>query len=355
MALTNWLAKLAAVRAGTDYAKILCVGDSTTWGYDGLGTPPLTGAYPARLCALIAADGTPATIGLNTCNTGAEDDARWSMASWAHFTSGGFVSSRYGNSGSGTLAFSPGYECNTADVYYITNSGLGSCSVSVDGGSATVINSSGVTGGIGKTTITFAPGSSHVISFAPVSGDFFFLCGIDCYDSTTKSVRIALSGANSSSTSNWSGSGEGFGSINAIRVYAPDLTIFKLGINDAGFDVSVADWTTRTQAIAAAAQESGDFLLVSVTASQNSGIFMREQEYATAAAGLGYDFIDALNLHYVDWATANAQGWMYDGFHDSGAGHQAFAEYLFPSVAPAPAPSGNGSAMSVSLGLHLGL
>jgi lysophospholipase L1-like esterase len=53
------------------------------------------------------------------------------------------------------------------------------------------------------------------------------------------------------------------------KTYAPDLTFISLGINDAGLSTPAATFSTNMQAIIAAAQVSGDVVLMSIPPSQD--------------------------------------------------------------------------------------
>lgn len=346
MALPNFANAVANVLAGTGYAKVLCAGDSTTWGKGGGGSnPPVDTSYPARLKELIQSAGVPCSFGLNCYGNADPADARWTVGSgWAirgALTGFGNTSLQAVSGALGTVSFAPGYLCDAADIYYAQNNGLGAVSVSVDDGESTALPTAGGAG-IAKATITFPSGSGHNIVFSAPTGGDWYLCGVDCYDSTSKNVRVSVSGVSGSNSGNWADSSNGFSALNAIRKYEPDLTIISLGINDARFNTPVSGWAPNIAAIISAAQESGDVLLVSVIPSEDAGYFARELEYAAYSPTFGVDFADLLNDLFVDFQTADANGWMSDDLHGSGEGYQQEAQFIFSflGISP-PAPSGN--------------
>lgn len=334
---TKWRKAMSQVRNGGGYAKLFIAGDSTSWGKGGGGSnPPYVNAWPKRLQELLNSYMVPASVGLNAYGNADPADSRWTLGTgWSISTSGGFATKcLLGNGGTATT-FAPGYACDTADIYSIQyTTGMGSCGVSVDGGGTTTIAGTG-TSSVKKTTITFPAGSAHTISFGAPSGGNFFIIGVDCYDSTTKSVRVSLTGVSTSTTTDWINNSNAFQSLSAITTYAPDLTIIQLGINDAQFNSwSAATWSTNTQTLITAAKASGDVILATVVPTNPTGHAWAslEADYAAAAQTLaatnGCGLVDIYN-RFGSYTAANAAGYMADDFHTTGFGDCDMAQAIF--------------------------
>jgi lysophospholipase L1-like esterase len=337
---TKWRQALGRVNAGTGNAKLLCIGDSTMWGLNADGPD---GSAPPRVLAgmldrLLAP--TQYTFGIPYGDQGSTvapgNDARWSYGSgWGHSTWGFGGKGCVTHSGTATstpLTYTPGIECDTFEVYYMANSGLGSIDLSIDGGAVTTVSTGGGTIRWAKTTLTVAAGSSHVLSIVK-SLNTVFILGVNAYLSTKKSVHVWNAGlcsskAYASGAVGWGDTGVGK-SVDGIKFIDPDLTIIQLGINDAQLTPysTTAEWETAIRAIIAAAKETGDVILSSVVPSDpalNTGATVaREQGYRdralTIAQETGCTYFDVFG-RFGSWTTAQAQGFISDALHLTAAG-----------------------------------
>lgn len=325
----KWRSKIAAVRAGTGQAKLLCVGDSTTIGYQAT----VAQSYPSKLVAALA-DYIPAAKGLAIPVTDASDP-RWETASWVMVTSFGWGDGRAyvaDNNTKGTLAFTPGIECDTFDVYLFGSGGYGTVSVNIDGGAATTLNTATLAGTPGKVTVTAAPGSSHVVNItntsaaAPVA-----VLGVDAYLSTTPKVRVGNAGKSGSTTAQWGdaqGVTSGSGSSACIRAYAPDLTLVMLGINDSIAGVTEATWTANITKTINAGKASGSVILMSTVPSGPSVTTAGQIAYRNAslalAKTLGVGYIDVY-ARFGSYATAQPFGFYADETHPNAVGYSDMA------------------------------
>lgn len=297
--------------------KILCVGDSTT---QGVGAPTANavnvGSYPAQLVARLNALGLPAVKGLAipaAGNGGNYLDSRfsttgtaWSIPSvnnqpgWANIASYGAPAAS-----SGTLVFDgSGQTVDTFAVYYLAYPGNGTVSCTVNGGAATNISSNAAAGwGVGYVNCT--AGTSNVLTINAPTGGSFYVVGVEAVGSQVASVRVGNAGVGGSKAADWTSSpvNSAFASTAGIQLYAPDVTIIMLGINDAIASVTTASWTSSMQSIITAAKASGDVILMSCIQSdpaQNSAaIISAEQAFGQACIGLaqsnGAMFLDLQN------------------------------------------------------------
>jgi hypothetical protein len=225
----------------------------------------------------------------------------------------------------------------------------GTIDMSIDGGTATTVNTS-AGGGVqrwGKTTLTVAAGSSHVLSIVK-SLNTVFIYGVNAYLSTKKSIHIWNAGL-CSSKAYATGSDVGWGdtgaakSVDGIKFIDPDLTIIQLGINDAQLSPysTTAEWEASIRAIIAAAKETGDVILVSVIPSDpslNAGATVaREQGYRDRALIIaqetGSTYFDLFG-RFGSWTAAQAQGFISDQLHLTAAGGADVADAMRKIIAP---------------------
>lgn len=271
--LRKWRKALANVRSGTADAKVLCIGDSTTTGVGISGNiQGLPGAYPYILASMLNASGLPSARGLGIPGKSGNSDSRWTIAAnagagWYYLA--GYAWGANGNlnlaSGiNGTLVYTDAVLADRYDVYYLQNTGLATMDITATGGS-TVTQATVGTAGVNKVTASAAAAATtNTVSIARNTSGALHIIGIEPWLSTTKQVRIANAGVGGSAASDWAGNGSSasFRSTVCIQAYAPDLTIISLGINDANSAASVSTWHTNLATLIAAAQVSGDVVIV---------------------------------------------------------------------------------------------
>jgi lysophospholipase L1-like esterase len=347
----KWRKVLAKVRTGESQAKIFCLGDSITFGEGAtFGTNPIyRNCWPKRLAELLNAQYIPADVGLATGGTGAPvADTRFTLGTgWTYATPNfGFGNHTINGAAAaaGNLVFSPTHPCNTADIYYASAAGsFSSCSVSIDGGATTTLTSSG---SLSLAKVTKSLGSvatNHTITLSapttPGGFNYFMLVGIDAYDNTTTKVRVSTTGVAGTMTTDWMNSGNAVRSIESLQTYAPDLTIINLGVNDASTPLSLATYISNMGTIITAAQASGDVLLTGCIPTDPvtfPGRATVELDYSTnglksLSNTYGCGVVD-WNARWVDYATANAAGYMQDTIHPTAAGYADMAQALVNAI-----------------------
>lgn len=372
---SRFQAALARVKAATADAVVLVVGDSTDAGL-GAGGPGPGGNSPAvniarRIDRLVApatytggqppGEGAPGGIAFDprwSMGAGWQMDSEYGMGGRGTFTSDGSVTSQ-------PLTYTPGTLCDTFDVYYLSNtgSGLGHLALSVDGGAVVDVDCGALGYGIRKATVTCPLGSGHTLSIVKSIGTTF-VAFVEARDSTRKTVRVINAGVCSSRAYAPAGQGYvGWGnpddaghSTGTIKAVAPDLTIIRLGINDAFIPPysSLAQWEAAVRALIAAAQVSGDVVLASTVPSQNGGdagdAIVRETEQRARLYAIAED-TGALPLdvfaRFGNFALADQRGWMSDPIHLSATGSLAVADlhadvFTTPRSLPALAASFTG-------------
>jgi lysophospholipase L1-like esterase len=351
---TRWRQALSRVRTGEGYATLLCIGDSITQGETStFGTNPIfRNCWPHKLQELLDAYYVPAQIGLCSGGYGTPGpDLRFTLGSGWSWAAANIGFSKYSiqsaGGAAGTMTYAPGYLCDKADIYFkVHNSNQGNSSVTVDGGAPTALTGFGTPSRVEVVNVDLGGlADTHVLTFAGatiVDGlGLFDIIGIDAYDSTTPCVRVGLLGRSGASTEEWGFGGypgAGFQSLDAIAKAAPDLTIINLGVNDAAVPVSLATYIANMAAVIDVCQLTGDVLLTGLIPS--GGVFSGRQpielDYSVNGLGSlatshGCGVVD-LNARWVDFATADALGWMTDSLHPTAAGYADMAQAIFNAL-----------------------
>lgn len=326
--LKKWRAAKSRVRLNLGDAKILCVGDSTTFGASNALTLTPNGAWPARLATLLNNQlGLLAAPGFATPPIAANlaADTFWTAgAGWPSSRTHGFGQSGWGalNPG-GTLVYADSRATfDRYDVYYLHGPSLGSISATATGGSATPCTGSDFS--LAKTTVSAAAaGTGNSISMT-ATGQIFF-CGIEPWNSAISRIRVGNGGVSASATDQWIGDSP-YGGPDGITTYAADLVIISLGTNDAVNGNSTSKYLTQLNTIIAAAVAVGsDVLLLSQPATSDVPTQQVAQDAGMAALGL--PFLDDFN-RLGAYAAVNSLGFMDDAHHKNNAGLWDEADFI---------------------------
>jgi lysophospholipase L1-like esterase len=345
--LKTWRKALARVRAGAGQAKILCVGDSTTFGMGaGTGAQGTIGArtksWPVKLAEILNAAGIPAHAG-SICGNGALTDADFVAydprltlgAGWAQSTVTSLATRTWLNTTSvNPLNFTPARAFDTIEVYYLQNAGYGTFTVGVDGGAAAAtINAAGAQA-LMKATVT-VPKGTHTINIARNgTGAGVHIAHINTFDSTAPAVSVINAGWSGAATSSWDSVTSPWSPGNAIGVIAPDLTILNLGINNwrAAPPVDVPTFKTQLANTLLRAKATGDVILLGPPPSE-IGAALPENQAAYLLAI--YEIALANNVPVIDITQrfgshedANALGFYFDQLHPNGLGYADIAHLI---------------------------
>ena len=290
--------------------KILCVGDSTTWGIGStlFSTFPNTGSWPTRLSSLLNSYHAPSQIGLGVPNTYGTDN-RWTLgAGWANYNlgwggDGSTNGASFVSSTGGTLTYTPGSTQGTYDkfdMYYLPATGNGTVTATATGGSA-VVQSTNAANGVAKVTVTAASaGTGNALAMVNSAGATW-ITGVEPWLSTASKIRVANAGVTASTTSQWTIDAT-WGGVPHIKLYAPDLTIISLGINDAGSAVATSTVIANLKTLITATQVSGDVIVMSFPPSgPTSSAWTNYQVYEPLYPDAYAKMCQSLNLPYIDW------------------------------------------------------
>jgi lysophospholipase L1-like esterase len=333
--MQKWRIALAKTRDAVSDAKILCIGDSTTFGAGSTADPPTptVGSYPNRLAALFNSYYVPTVAGLAIppSNQGGSD-GRWVAGTgWSGAFNGVGWAGNAGwsaNNPAGNLVFTPGGSVATDSyvIYYLqTASGSGQLTITATGGTPVVQATGGSPVGVRTiNAVALASATTNTVTIAATNQ--VYVIGIEQFSSTSKNLRIGNAGVYGTNTTQWVTT-DWYGPIAAITAYAPDLTIIMLGINDALTPLAIASYKVNITTLITTAQLSGDVILMTMPPSSGA----RATAEATYVQVLK-DISIASNIPLIDnWARFNST-WqtlmMHDAVHPNNVGYWDIAGHL---------------------------
>lgn len=349
--LPKWRTALGRVKSGNGNARILCLGDSTSFGYGSNGSSSgnlKAMSYPTQLAGLFNAVGINAhwnsflgnQFGTgNACNS--LNDSRLTFGSgWSYLnnspTIGGYLFS-VSASASGALSFAPTVNVDTFVVYYLRgnegSSARGKFQMDINGGTPTVVDTDTGSDQIVSATITGTLGSNTLNLHWNANGNVYII-GVEAYDSSKKWVSIVNAGWPNAKSGDVAGTNNpGWAPLYGISMVPPDLTLLNIGINDQNNAIAISTFSANVQAIITAAQASGDVVLVTYNQS-NPGTYASASTQSAYIAAL-YQLAAANNLvlidtyaRWVSYSSSNALGLNFDGLHPNGLGYADIARSI---------------------------
>lgn len=343
------LAKMQSAAAGTKNARILCIGDSTTFGVFSNGTStgdlkPL--AWPTQLANRFNSVGINAHANSffgsatgaagGTAQSNDQNDSRVSMGTgWSRSVDFGVCGTTYtaNNTTSGPFAFTPTVPVDTFTVYFYQQAGGSTLSWNINGGAATNVNLSG-TQAIGSFTASGTLGTNTInLNWVSNGAQVIRLMGIEAYDSSKNWVGIINAGWPVARSTDWNSTGFFYAAIsNGIAGLKPDLSILDLGINDNGAGNSLNLYIGQMQNIINQCKLSGDVILQSPNPTLNNYLtFHYPYNQQTAMQQALLTLANTNNIPMIDiygrwggtngYAISNANGLMGDNLHPSAAGY----------------------------------
>lgn len=237
-----------------------------------------------------------------------------------------------------TIVYAPGTTIDTCDMYYQTDTSLGTLSYQVDSGSVVQVSEI-ASRGYGKTEFTMSAGT-HTITMARVSGTARWY-GIECFNSTVHTVRVRIMAMGGEQTTAMADTSQPWTLGNTLGVIlTSDLTIVNAGINDTAHAVADSVITTALTSIGSNALRNTSDLLYVIPFPSATG-----SATALAQANLATDVRTAAqangNAPVISWpyrvggtnATAFALGFGgIEGLHPLQVGYGDFASYVMRSL-----------------------
>ena len=339
--LRKWRAAKARVASGSGNARILFMGDSTTFGEfsnSGADTGDLTNnSITARISDYLSAAGLPtsensfAGMSISGYPNRAVNDGRVVVSGgWAASAGGGVGGSFMVCTSTGAITFTPRTNCDSFKIYYATLSTGGTFSYGVNGGSTTNQSEVGADG-IGSVTITGNAGLANVLNINWVSGSCY-IAGIEAWNSTISQVILQNAGWGTSNAANWNNNSAAYTSPQAIPSFSGDLSYLCLGINDWCLGVSQSSFITNMQALITKALTTGDVILVSPAPSSTGSATLANQESLVQAM---YDLAASNNIPLIDnfarfqsYTVSNGLGLMGQALHPNQLGYADLAQTI---------------------------
>lgn len=338
-------AAFGKVRAGTGSGRILCIGDSTTMGYgNNGGTGDMkTLSWPTQLSNLLNNKGINAHANSFMGNGGSHGSPsttlQWDPRLTAGSSWGVGVGSVGGASFTATtntnaLSFLPTVNVDTFVVYYISNGGLGTLSLDINGGTP-VTQSTNAGASIRTKSITGTLGSNK-LNIKWSSGSNVYVVGVEAYDSSKNWISVVNAGWDGSNSSDWTNTVHTYDSASGITLLAPDLTIFCLGINDWNTGVTPAAYLANMQIPITKALSVGDVVLMTPNPTNSATVATATQQgllsqMAALAATNNIPLIDTYG-RWVSYTAANAAGLSFDNYHPKEAGYADISNNIFNNL-----------------------
>lgn len=277
------LSRYRAALAG-GHPTVAFVGDSKTSGIAAksvLTTPDVLTdnashvfSYVGQAAALMNSAGTPAieqswfsdagTVGSGASPSHHAYDSRvvvnspWAIFGSTSLTLGGYL---YLAASAGTFTWTSTANVDSFILHYVTISGGGTFSYSIDGGTAVNVSTNAANAWVKSATISLGSPGAHSIALTWVSGGNVFINGLDAWDSTTPAVRLLNMGIGGVQASIWADSSNPWSSLNALVTKAPTLAVIDLGTNEIIQGTSAATFTTNMQTIITALLPTTDIVL----------------------------------------------------------------------------------------------
>ena len=274
--LTRWRAALSGMLARSTRPKLICVGDSTTFGAFSSGTnsgEQKASSYPSFLARLLTSSGLPAHAnalygdGSAVYESNHENDGRLRWAGgWSQSPDtleGRSVGGQYYRSSSaGTLSFTPTAPVDTFAVWYVSTIGSGTLGVGVKG-SVSSLRSTSSSGAddLGVTIVT-VPLGLNALDLWWSSGGPVGVTAIEAYDSAVAQISVVNAGWSGATTADYAVQARAWSPSKSLHRYMPDLTLVSLGLNDILAAVPAKQFQDHLQTIVTAAGITGDVALV---------------------------------------------------------------------------------------------
>jgi hypothetical protein len=353
-------AAMARIAAGTGRGKIICIGDSTTFGEgSGTGATARTGcmpkSWPAKLAASLTALGTPAvnenkigSSGLTTTvvtitenRNSVKPGFNPASAGWVLSTSTTAGGCLFTNTADTTsiLSYTPTIPVSKFELIDTVITTAGAINYNIDGGTGTVLSQNG-TNALRSTIIDCGSTGTHTLNITRDSGNAFVI-GVRAWDDSVKAFDIWSIGNCTSQSSDWIGATNPWSALNAVTTYCSDadLVIIDLTINNALLSPTTYNTTypTQMQSIINAAKAGGaDVLLMTGNPSRVDTITDTvQQQFNTALKKLAVTnslpMIDQA-ARYTDWVTLNGKGWMYNANHPNESQYTDLGAFLASSL-----------------------
>lgn len=338
--LPVWSAAFRGVRAGTQDARIACIGDSVTLGV-GAGISTAVDrcrqySWPTLLAARLAqrvrasansfaGDGglVDSSLSYTVADPRVVLSAGWSQATQS------FGGKMFANStNTNALTFQPDGPVDTVDLIFPLNTGLGTMTVSTDGVDRQVINLNAAAN-VAVQTITF-PVTTGPITVRRTTGNAF-LVGMIARLSSQKEVSIVNAGYSGSRAAMWNAGSPGYNARYGITALGAELNLICLTVNDWRDATNASAYNGDLLGLVNRAKLEGDVLLLSGPPSAISEATLAEQQAILdqmAQVAVAASIPPPIYASDVFGTSYNA-ALMRDNFHPNQQGYELWTELIY--------------------------
>lgn len=314
----------AGYKAGLADFKVMCIGDSTTYGYNAGITANLCVAqsWPKQLAAILRVRGDivaeDAVFASGGAASAATYDARITFSGTPPTqigtakTCGGWM---FNWTATGAMAFTPARNIDTFVVYYLRRPTAGTFNLNIDGGSNTLVTATNGSFALGSQTMSAGSVGAHTLNLAWASGDILVI-GVDAYDSTVKQIKLWGAGFYGSTSSDWIGTSNFWDPARIIRdAFQPHLIFVDLLINDWRGGVTDATSLSNMRALLDALIVNSDVVLVTPHPEVGVGTYSQAVQAAKIAIiqALGVQYKLPVIDGYGQWVDTDGTGTIQNG------------------------------------------
>jgi lysophospholipase L1-like esterase len=347
--LVRWRRALAAIGSGIR-PKLLCAGDSTTFGAGSTGPDGgelKDGAYPTILARMLSAAGLPAEAqsiygdGSAVWESNHAHDRRVHMdGGWrpsADNDEGRCVGGQYFcAASSGALAFSPTTPVDTFRVLTIADPGGGMLGLEAGGAAAEHQTAAQGSGAIVPVSLKTRRGL-QTLRLGWRSGGPVAVAAIEAFDSTLPGIDVANAGWSGATSADWAIATRPWSPARSLHCHGADLTLVSLGLNDIQVGIAPEAYAGNLEALVTDASRSGDVALVTFPPmAESAAPLARQRLYVEAiksvSARTGSPVIDVWSRFGSHEATSPL-GYYADAIHPRARGYKAMAEIIFAAIA----------------------
>lgn len=343
---------ISNVMLGVSNGDVLCLGDSTTAGYNGVShLGESANSWVARTAQNLTLLGIPSgwQSWFNDKNVTITNlptyDGRITIASngtnWINFlaSTGGLLLSNTASQDKITFTPSSG-TTDTLDLYYFDGSGYDTINVFGGATGATAASPATVaitsTQVVKKATFTSAGTVTWAVQKANVNSARFIPFGMNAYNSATKQINMMSFGGESLLTSNFTDASASYTPLGAITAAGgaltgtttnPKLAFYFLGINDA-IQSSTGSTSANATATIAALQAVNTDVVVIIPFNFSSGVAsiqnqLTMQSAMYAVANSCNCAVIPLNVRWDTFSSSNTLGYFGDlAIHPSNFAYQ---------------------------------
>lgn len=348
---TTWKTGRSRVVGNTGRARIVCIGDSTTWGEGGGDAATArqnarANSFPVVMANRLAALGVATNsegMWASGANFGSMTDADlrnyyipgWNtVATWT-IISGNTMGGTLINNAADTnaLTYQPLIAVDTFELWDIVNTGLGIITWDVDGGATTQLDQNGSVASR-RTTIPAGAAGTHTLNIKRVSGGAYWT-GCRAWNSTVNAVDVFNIGRGSSTSADWIVNTVAYSSrqVTTQICSTADLVIIDLTINNEVANTAEATYKSEMQTLINLALAGGASVMLVTGKPVNPATCPQSRQDTFARYNRDLALLNNLPLlnmkpRYINYTTMVANSLMFNNLHMNKAGYLDLGTFM---------------------------